>query len=494
MRRETRDQPRGARTRRPPDGAASAGTGEDDEPRLVMEPLDERGRRWLERFARRGERWGERWTGDAVPLGLAVVLLLAVTLAALRGVGGGSPAMVTVAQQSGRALAVPDPRVATPTAALETGWTTAGPAYARRIAFAPSAPRTAYVCGTTRSGASGRAGPVRAEPVVVSVSGDGGLTWGPDHLTPAQAVGCDLTVDPTDARDVVMVTTPCTHCSLREPLAIFRSRDGGAHWTAAALPARDASGASDFESYEWAWSGGTLYLAPFANGEGALTRLAASVAGRPFAWVETAGLYVGSPAGTSISAMLGTRTALYVVLRRSSDCGHSCYPVMWTRDGGAHWTRLDAVVAGQPLALLAAGQGGTLYAEPLTPLGTDGQAHEPEQRRYYYSTDGGARWQALAPGWPGVFAAYLLPAPDGTVYAPLVRDPTPTTGEVAEEGVYGVAPGDTFWHFSAHFPAGNVDRLVLAWDAEGHPASLWGPAVSPVSSDGRAGLATHAAT
>lgn len=449
----------------------------------MVEPLDERGRRWLEWLARRGDRW----VGEAASLGLAVTLLLAVTLAALRGAGSGSPSVTAVARN---AHATPDARVATLTApALETDWTAAGPAYAQRIAFAPSAPYTAYACGTTRPGASGR-----QVPVAVSVSGDGGLTWGTDDVTPAEAIGCELTVNPRDARDVMMVTTPCAHCSLREPLALYRSRDGGIRWAVVSLPARDASGASDFESYEWAWSGGTLYIAPFANGEEALTRLAVSVAGGPFTWVETTGLYAGSPAGTSISALLGTRAALYVVLRRASDCGSSCFPIMRTRDDGTHWARLDAMAAGQPLALLAAASNGTLYAEPLTPLGMDGQEHEPEQRYYYYSTDGGIHWQSLALGWPGVFAAYLLPAPDGTVYAPLVRDPALTTGEVAEEGIYAVAPGDTFWHFSAHFPAGNVDRLVLAWDAQGHPASLWGPAVSPTSGDGRAGLATHATT
>jgi hypothetical protein len=122
------------------------------------------------------------------------------------------------------------------------GWTHAGPAWARTIVFAASAPATAYTCGTSIHPEA-----ELPEAISVGVSHDGGHTWQALD-TPAQGVACEVSVNPTDARDVMLNTNPCSGCVPFER-GLYRFFDAGSHWRVWPLPPRVPDGRQDFAGY-----------------------------------------------------------------------------------------------------------------------------------------------------------------------------------------------------------------------------------------------------
>jgi hypothetical protein len=371
-----------------------------------------------------------------------------------------------------------------------TGWQPAGPSAAQGVTFASSDSAIAYTC--TAPEFSALDNPV---PIVLEVSRDHGRTWR-SLPTPGQGVWCGVTVNPTDALDIALVgvlsppgqATP-TDGAASNALEFFRSFDGGATWRPWLLPT--ASGVARFTWYQWAWAGATLFVAPYVDGEKGYTRLVASVAGQPFAWVEQHGLFVGAPAGASINGLIGTPTTTLYVDLISQDCASpaDCFRTMRTLDGGASWSRFTGQYQGQPVYLeqdqVAAGATPSLFGEVVDPSDPS-----EERRTYLHSEDDGFSWRPLVAPPSHLIIAQIPQIPDGTLYAELWPFPG-TRLESAAPGIYVLAPAADKWRFVAAYPHGG-GWITVSWNEQGHALALWGRLTTPTSNYPQLGLETHA--
>ena len=107
-----------------------------------------------------------------------------------------------------------------------TGWQPAGPGAAQHIVFAPSDSSSAYTCGAP--GLSSLDDPVP----ILDISRDHGHNWR-SLLTSTHGVWCDLTVNPTDAYDVALVSVLSLPGQTSPPpsaLTFYRSFNGGVTW------------------------------------------------------------------------------------------------------------------------------------------------------------------------------------------------------------------------------------------------------------------------
>jgi hypothetical protein len=411
----------------------------------------------------------------AVSIALAVALVALVIGAAMRTRAGGSvrPQHASVTPTAAPALA---------TSVVEgspgRGWRVAGPSFGQSIAVAVSEPGTAYACGPVTSGSSS---------IAFGVSLDHGLTW-KTLMTPARGAACDLTVDPTDARDVVLVANSCPTCQTLPPLVFYRTTDGGTHWLPTLLPLEGSGDQHSFEAYQWTWSGSTLYLAPWSVGETGWMHLAVSVGESPFFWADAGGLFAGAPADVTINALLGDQRAIYVVLASFRGCAQSCSRVMRSDDDGTTWTVFSPVDAGRPVSLLpnqSAATESVLFGELELSATANG-------RLYVSSGDGGASWRAL-PAFPGqLVAERILQTPNGALYAELTHlSPGNVAPGAAPAGVYRLSPGSITWTFAAEFPGNPSGPLAVTWDASGTPVYLWGSVRPPTRDRPEIGLEYH---
>jgi hypothetical protein len=292
--------------------------------------------------------------------------------------------------------------------------------------------------------------------------------------SPLLSPWCDITVNPTDPRDVAFLSADCASCSSTPTLSLYRTTNGGDSWSLWPLPPLGSNGPAEFTNYQWAWAGSTLFIAPSVRGDPAFDLLAASVAQQPFAWVEQHGLFAGEPQGVTISSLTGLGAVLIVSFDCRSGCGaqagiHS----MRTDDGGATWSRFSPTVAGQPVYLTNPGAlGAALFGYVGLTSGTPAP-----QTRYVWSIDQGATWRQL-PAIPDAAALgvlYMLAAPDGTVYAGLWNCCS-SVDLLAQEGLYRLAPGAAAWTYLGPFPGDVSKPIVLSWNPAGQPIALWGRA------------------
>lgn len=365
----------------------------------------------------------------------------------------------------------------TPQPTLGQGWSLAGPAYASMVAFAPSAPATAYTCGMLKPPEGWTV------PISVGISRDAGRTW-QTLSTPASGGSCDLTVDPTNAQDVVLLAMPlCTEgCQPPQTAKLYRTFDGGRHWNLWSLPPTGVNQLPDLLYAQWMWVGSTLFIAPYLTSDTGYVRLAASVAGQALVWLKTASLFAGAPADAAINGLLATDATLYIRVGVQT-CTSLCTWFMQSRDDGASWSRFHPMFQGQPVDLMATGGDGR------TLLGQVARDAPPDSHIDLRSTDDGATWQKLPPRPDLLVAEALSETPDGSVYAEFEQDPDSPTGAQGTEaalGIYQAAAGAASWSYAAPPPAGRW--FTVAWDAVGHPVALWGGAyTNPLL----AGMARH---
>lgn len=362
-----------------------------------------------------------------------------------------------------------------------TGWTIAGPRWAQTIAFAASAPRVAYTCGVPAPGATG--GPTT---LAVGMSRDSGHTWR-TYTTPAAGAACDMTVDPSDPRDVMLVANadPFTNT---KPLTLYRSLNGGSTWTSWPLPPRANGGRTVFFAYQWAWvttpqigQRSILYLAPYFPDGSIYVWLAASVAGQPFTWVAQHALFPGQPPDGGVAALIAAAGALYMVLRTRTDCPPTCTDVERTTNGGMTWSKLVLSFEGSAVALIVSADDVLFGRVAANTPGTSAE--------YVYSTDSGTDWNVLTTLPTFLTAQEILRAPDGTLFALLDAVVDNDLNDEGQPGIYVLAPDSPHWRFVAPLSGGaladwHIDGpfmasdppIALNWDESRHVAALWGAA------------------
>jgi hypothetical protein len=410
---------------------------------------------------------------------LSLASALALLLVGISYVRSASPPA-----QSVRTAASPTPStLSTPSTPPPPGWTFAGPSDAQAIVFAPSDPATAYTCGTVHLDL-----PSAPAEVVVDVSHDFGRTWRALSL-PWFSPWCDITVSPNDPSDVVVATVVCASCGPNPLVNLFRTTNGGGFWQLWPLPA-DGPAGGNFTDFVWAWAGSTLFLAPSFEGEQGFHYLAASIAQQPFAWVGGSSLFAHKPANAVILGLTGVGSSLFVTFGCASGCPVTATPMLRSDDGGATWTPYTPTVAGSQVYLVSLGPSGAgLFATVEQASGT-----LPAFTSYARSLDGGRTWQPL-PAFPDaqlMAPLTLLAAPDGTAYAALWNC-CGGPDLLARQGIYRLAPGAASWTYVGPFPGNPSGRIVLSWNAGGHPQALWGDAYQPGKrTAARPGLERHA--
>lgn len=442
-----------------PDSASSPLDAEREEPALVIEPLDA-----ADSHRRRGVELRPLLNILSVALALLFVVIGAGAIHTL--VGGTRPRAVGTVH-----LVI---------SADSGGWNPAGTNASQDIAFAPSEPSIAYDCAAPDLSPS-----FTPVPIAVAVTRDTGRTWNA-LPTPGAGVTCSLTVNPTDARDVVLMVSPSS-TFVSAPITLYRSGDGGQHWQRLSLPPRAGGQLKGAEYAWWAWSGGSLYLAPYFSGTSAYTDLAVSVNGGPFVWVQENGLFRGGAAGDSINLLLGTTNTLYVVLASpQTACITACTRLLASGNGGVSWSAYAPTFKGHSINVLWAGADGrTLFGSYFD---DPGQA----AGKYAYSPDGGANWRQVTPLPQRSIASSMLATPDGSFYAVLDTDPDSPPGTVLP-GVYRLTPGATTWTFIAPPVDGIGGPIVVSWDSTGHPVALWGNIHASIADGIQPGLQRHPA-
>jgi hypothetical protein len=414
----------------------------------------------------------QQWALRAA-LALAVVGLVVLIRGWLPPLGSASP------------TPMPGVRHASPSAIpFGSGWTRAGPTYAQGITFAPSAPETAYTCGIlSPTGQDGRG------QVALGVSLDGGASWLTLPTPATKQQTCQLTVNPLDARDVVLATNLYSSSDPAPPAGYYRSFDGGQTWRDFPLPPSGA-GAPGASYVQWAWVNSSLYVTPYYSDDDAYRRLAVSRGGGAFRWLDTRPLFGGLPAGARINTLISAAQALYVQVDYSAtDCSNSpdCYIFRRTSDGGATWRNYAPTLAGKPLYLLDdfGLQNGNRVIFAGYDLSSDGRI-----QRYVRSTDGGETWASLPPLPDAELGAIdLVQTPSGYIYANVWSS---AKSQSAQLGVYALAPGGRSWRFVAPYSVENDITVVVARDARGQPLALWGPATQPNRLGVSLGLMRHA--
>jgi hypothetical protein len=342
------------------------------------------------------------------------------------------------------------------------GWTLAGPRYATSIAFAPNNPSTAYACGL-KAAPENQSVQNQPVPLVVGVSHDAGRTWRA-LSTPAAGRFCNLSIDPTNAQDVMLIASPDNQCASPTASKLYRTFDGGAHWSLWSLPPVGPHQSPVLLCVQWAWVGSTLYIAPLLSGDVAYTRLAASVAEQAFVWLNPRGFFAGVHENPAITNLLATSTTLYALVGSLTEAANCCWFAQG-RDNGASWSRFTPKYRGQAVSLMGTG------ADGRTLLGQIVYPGPPASQITLLSADGGATWRTLPPNPGNLIADYLAAAPDGTLYAEFDQNFS-NVSNGPPLGIYKAAPGTSAWNYVASSPG--AGWFIVAWDEDGHPTALWG--------------------
>jgi photosystem II stability/assembly factor-like uncharacterized protein len=328
--------------------------------------------------------------------------------------------------------------------AQAASWRSIGPegGFVPALAFAPSDPRVAYagtLGGVFRSGDGGSSWTAASnglsyveslavdphDPAVVYAAAgglfkttSGGASWRllPLSAGPFGPFASMVRIDPTRPRILYAVTL----------YGLFRSADGGAHWTErdAGLPAGPAVQVSalDLDPDR----SGTLYAGVIDTSSPLLLPV----------------IYKTTNGGGSWTALMGLRASrVYALARqRSTDTLYAATPegLFATRDGGATWTLLNATSFVDQLAIAPSG---TLY-------GGNGSG-------VVSSIDGGRTWNLPEPSSPvlppsGILSLALNPRGDRLLAGS--RGP----------GIYSLAAGVGWTQVNRSLRAAYVTALAVS--------------------------------
>jgi hypothetical protein len=387
------------------------------------------------------------WASGAA---IAAAVVLVALFASLLAHRGGSPPVGSDTPGATATSGAPTPSATATTAATQApskappGWTAGrgmGTSLLPDIAFSASSPSTAY------------AYQLQASAIIVSVSHDGGATWRQLGTAATGQDRCDLSVDPTDARDVLLGCTPAASSGY----TILRSLDGGVTWT---KPHLDVS-ANCFGGAGWA--GATPLLSFFlCEGQTSQTQILASVGQGPFTRLDTNGKLGGIDLGM-IPLLGGSATAMYVqtgVMQFDQTGAQMSETTLRSADGGKTWARVAFSAGGSRIHLL------TMTPDGQTLVGV----YDGAPTQLALSTDNGQSWRKLPAGPAGVPSFnYLLVAPDGTLAAASSRL---SLVDNRDPQCYVLPAGATAWTTPFTLPA-NAFPQALAIGANGRPTALW---------------------
>jgi hypothetical protein len=351
------------------------------------------------------------------------------------------------------------------------------------MVFAPSAPGTAYLCGTP-----GNTDPNRQAPVSLALSQDAGSSWH-SWTTSLRAGMCVVDIDPTNAHDLLLEVWPClSSASMPCSAQLFRSLDGGHTWQVAAFPPPPgySSAGPDLEDFAWAWQGSTLFVNLSPAGTQSQTLVAVSVADGPFAWVNQKALFAGLPEVSRLNSLSANTVGVFVGFVAASSSGVGTNLTKVSTDQGATWSVFQPQYQGKNVQLV---DRGISLADDHTLLGEVMTGQEADTGNYVTSPNGGATWMPLAAPPGSLRITGLVSTPSGTYYGELT---SPNGDATAVPGVYRLAPGKSTWALVGALPLTTGGPLAVSWDEQGHPLSLWSIAVTPstptISLDG---LVTH---
>lgn len=361
-------------------------------------------------------------------------------------------------------------------------WQSSGPAFAKFITFAQSDPLTGYACGRAYlNGSSGLSalsapqhsvtpGPDLLESnLPLGVTHDGGKTW-QTITTTIRGLECSVTVDPVNPRDILIRYTTCPDtCTFynvnyqgKNPY-MARSLDGGQTWARVTLPS-DPDYHNGMLLGDTVWVGSTLFVSAQQN-------TPTNALGKSYILKSEQGTALTFLAHqVDVYSMIGQGDTLYVPGNRS---------VAITRDGGATWTNQQLSHNNLAITLVTANTDGSILLGSY--FTTDGPqpAGLPDHLPLLESRDGGVTWVILpSPANSAFFENGISKdsasiAPDGTIVA--MCDIFKTTDyKIHAFGYYTLAPGSQTWQKQAT----TVPEMLLtvSYDAQGHPARLWGRA------------------
>jgi hypothetical protein len=328
-----------------------------------------------------------------------------------------------------------------------------------------------YACGEL---------PPYSGPLMIDVSTDGGRTWQP-RTSPGKLSDCVSTVDPTNPRDLTLVSLYCSGSvstpsnPVCEPHThLYRSFDGGLSWSEISTPG------GDWIDVQIAWLGGAFFI-------GTTEGIARSVSGGPFTLLRPSFFGTTNDAANARRFFI-TGNTLIVQDVTCSDPEASpvvCNgPTARSDDLGAHWSLIPMTYKSHTVTLVASGAGGTALFGGIPGTGT-----------FLRSIDGGATWNLLPPlpasnDFTGVFqtpeeafsGVPITEAPDGSIYTRFYLSGPISGNSSPSGGIYELVPGAGNWRYLAPPPGG--DLQIFLWNSFGHLAAIWGSRGSPPTSSG----------
>jgi hypothetical protein len=353
---------------------------------------------------------------------------------------------------------IPAPTIPTPTETLlriktptpvptsqprGAGWKAIGPGWAQDIAFSANG-ALGYACGTLGPGAA---------PVNFAVYDPTQNVWN-RMATISSGERCRVSVSPSDASDVALVTYNCIVCDNITPTAqVFRSHDGGGAWAPVHVPV-------SLIADNVAWTNSALFVV--AEGVRAPDNslpfhLLVSRMDGPLAEISARQL-LGHSAQLIGALLVSSGSTVYATLA-VAPCSVNCLTLVRSSDDGRHWTRVATSYPEADIGQTAAQPGADTLVTWVFPQ----QSPSPTMLR---STDKGAHWQEL----PTLPSADILFAPDTLSVLPDGSIILWSIGPA--NSVYMLRDGATTWQRVATMPVGTP--LTVQYDADGHAVALWG--------------------